>query len=114
MRSLAGALVGLALGLLSGASPAHVRAAGGHDWLRFGWSPSRSSAPIFATGITAANVKSLVRQRVRLDGTVDSSPIYLHAVHVGGRTRDVFFVTTAYGKTEAINATNGAVLWRFT
>src|SRR5207302_9389196 len=43
-----------------------------------------------------------------------SSPVYLHAVKAGGATRDVFFVTTTYGKTEAIDAANGAVLWRFT
>ena len=62
--------------------------------------PSRTSAPTFATGITAANVRSLQRQQVQLDGTVDSSPIYLHGVQVGGGTHDVFFVTTTYGKTD--------------
>jgi outer membrane protein assembly factor BamB len=35
-------------------------------------------------------------------------------VQVGGGVHDVFFVTTTYGKTEAIDAANGAVLWRFT
>ena len=40
-----------------------------------------------------------------LDGTVDSSAIYLDGV---------LFVTTTYGKTEAINASTGAVKWRFT
>jgi hypothetical protein len=51
---------------------------------------------------------------VQLDGTADSSPIYLHGVQVGGAVHDVFFVTTTYGKTLAIDAANGAVLWRFT
>ena len=51
---------------------------------------------------------------MQLDGTVDSSPIYLHGVTVGGAVRDVFFVTTTYGRTEAVNAANGAVLWRYT
>jgi outer membrane protein assembly factor BamB len=82
--------------------------------MRFGWSVWRSSAPTFATGITAANVRSLQRMEVRLEGTADSSPIYLHAVRVGTGTHDVFFVTTTYGKTEAIDAASGAVLWRFT
>jgi hypothetical protein len=100
--------------VLAGSAGAAPRAASGHDWLRFGWSASRSSAPAFATGITAANVKSLVRQQVGLDGTVDSSPVYLHGVRVGGTTHDVFFVTTTYGKTEAIDAANGHLLWRFT
>jgi outer membrane protein assembly factor BamB len=110
----------LSLGFLSAALVLAVsvsaapRASSGHDWLRFGWSASRSSAPTFATGITAANVRSLVRQQVTLDGTVDSSPIYLHGVRVAGATHDVFFVTTTYGKTEAIDAVTGNVLWRFT
>jgi outer membrane protein assembly factor BamB len=101
----------LALAVSASAAP---RASAGRDWLRFGWSASRSSAPTFATGITATNVRSLVRQQVTLDGTVDSSPIYLHGVKAGGATHDVFFVTTTYGKTEAIDAANGNVLWRFT
>jgi outer membrane protein assembly factor BamB len=35
-------------------------------------------------------------------------------VTVHGRPHDVFFDTTTYGKTEAIDASSGAVLWRFT
>jgi hypothetical protein len=89
-------------------------AATGHDWTRFGFDAVRTSAPTFPTGITAANVGSLKRQDIQLDGTVDSSPIYLHAVKVNGNTRDVFFVTTTYGKTEAIDAADGKLLWRFT
>jgi len=58
-----------------------------------------------ATGITARNVRSLSLRRVSLDGTVDSSPIY-----VGG----VIVVTTTYGRTEAIDPSTGAVRWRFT
>src|SRR5919197_1399512 len=85
-----------------------------HDWTRFGYDAARSSSSPFATGITAANASRLQRERVELDGTVDSSPIYLHAVHVGGAAHDVFFVTTTYGKTLAIDAANGNVLWRFT
>src|SRR5262249_51010441 len=67
-----------------------------------------------ATGITTANVSHLRRRQVRLDGTVDSSAIYLHAARVHGRSHDVFFVTTTYGKTEAIDAASGKVLWRYT
>jgi outer membrane protein assembly factor BamB len=100
--------------VLAASASAAPRATSGHDWLRFGWSASRTSAPTFATGITTTNVHSLVRQQVTLDGTVDSSPIYLHGVRTGGATHDVFFVTTTYGKTEAIDAANGNVLWRFT
>jgi len=112
---LAVSTTALCVALLLVSSAAATRhAASTHDWTRFGWSAARSNAPTFATGITASNVGSLVRKQVQLDGTVDSSPIYLHAVQVGGTAHDVLFVTTTYGRTEAIDATNGSVLWRFT
>ena len=94
--------------------PGGPRPASTHDWTRFGWDAGRSSAPAVPMGITAANVDSLVRMQVPLDGTVDASAIYLHGVSVQGRTRDVFFVTTTYGKTLAIEPDSGQVLWEFT
>src|SRR5438552_4214772 len=85
-----------------------------HDWTQFGWDAGRSSATKDETGITAANVGTMRRQQVALDGTVDASPIYLHGVRVNGATHDVFFVTTTYGKTLAIDDNDGSMLWRFT
>jgi hypothetical protein len=84
------------------------------DWPLFGYTAARANSGPSATGITAADVGRLRRQRVLLDGTVDSSPIYLHAVRVRGAVHDVFFVTTTYGRTEAIDASSGRVLWRYT
>ncbi len=46
----------------------------------------------------------LHRRTIELDGTVDSSPIYANGV---------IYVTTTYGRTEAINPKSGKVLWRF-
>jgi outer membrane protein assembly factor BamB len=86
----------------------------GGDWTRFGYDAARSSVGPAKTGITAANLRRLRLQRVQLDGTVDSSPIYARAVRIAGKTRDVFVVTTTYGKTEAIDASSGRVVWRFT
>ncbi len=83
------------------------------DWPGFGRDPGRTSV-VTGTGIAASGLASLEKQTVQLDGTVDSSPIYLHGVSVGGASRDVFFVTTTYGKTLAIDADSGTVLWRFT
>jgi glucose dehydrogenase len=90
------------------------RRSGTHDWTRFGWDASRSNASTDSTGITAANVASMRRQQVQLDGTVDASPIYLHGVRINGSDRDAFFVTTTYGKTIAIDANDGSILWRYT
>jgi hypothetical protein len=84
-----------------------------HDWTRFGWDARRSNDDPYATGITAANVGSLRRQQVRLPGTVDSSPIYLRGVTIGGATHDTFFVTTTYGITLAVDAASGKILWRW-
>jgi len=84
------------------------------DWPGFGRDPGRSNSSTAATGIDAGNVASLRRQQVRLDGTVDASPIYLRGVRVKGQLHDVFFVTTTYGKTVAIDANDGAILWEYT
>jgi outer membrane protein assembly factor BamB len=86
----------------------------GHDWTRFNVDEWRSGVFGSPTGIAADALPKMHRQQVALDGTVDASPIYLHDVKVGGASHDVFFVTTTYGKTLAIDASDGAILWRFT
>jgi hypothetical protein len=83
------------------------------DWTRFGYESSRSSDDPNATGVTAANVGSLVRKQVQLPGTVDASAIYLRGVEVKGAAHNTLFVTTTYGITLAIDAHTGAILWRW-
>jgi outer membrane protein assembly factor BamB len=80
----------------------------------FGFDSARQNAGPTVTGITRKNVGNLVRRQVKLPGTVDSSPIYLHAVKVAGKVHDTLFVTTTYGITLAIDAGSGRILWRFT
>ena len=109
----------LALGVASAcagstATPERHAVRAGGDWARFGYDAARHNAGPASTGITAANVGRLQRQQVRLPGTVDSSPIYLRGVPVRGRRQDVFIGTTSYGKTLAIDAASGSVLWTFT
>jgi hypothetical protein len=84
------------------------------DWPEFGFDAQRSDVASGATGITAANVSHLHRLRVSLPGTVDSSPVYLHGVAVGGASHDVIVVTTTYGRTLALDAAGGRILWTFT
>jgi hypothetical protein len=112
----------LALGIASAAALASVSAAlaasgatqaASHDWTRFGYDAARRNAASSSGGITAANLGRLRRRQVQLDGTVDSSPIYLAGVRVKGVRHDTFFVTTTYGKTLAIDARSGKILWRF-
>ena len=113
---LAAALLALGAAGACGGSQASksatVRAGG--DWTRFGYDAARHNSGPARTGITAANLDRLQRHRVRLPGTVDSSPVYLRAARVGGRKHDVFIVTTSYGKTLAVDAASGSRLWIFT
>jgi hypothetical protein len=98
----------------SGVRGAAKTLAAPRDWTRFGFDARRSSSFPYATGITAANVAGLHRQQVQLPGTVDSSAVYLHGVTIDGATHDAFFVTTTYGITLAVDAANGAILWKWT
>ncbi len=101
----------------SGAAPvtadppasAAAAAARNRDWPLYGVTRDRAN-------VTSAGARPTRLRRLRLNvaGTVDSSPIYLHAVRVGGARRDVFVVTTTYGRTLALDAARGRVLWTFT
>jgi outer membrane protein assembly factor BamB len=101
-----------------GGTPASGTAAGAartnRDWPLFGLTSARINATDAPSGVTAAGLAHLRRIRVSLPGTVDSSPIYLHAVRVAGRTRDVFVMTTTYGKTLALDARTGRIAWTYT
>jgi outer membrane protein assembly factor BamB len=112
-RSALLALTAVGATLMAARGGPRGQAGAGHDWTRFGWDPGRSSAPSAPTGITAAALTSLRRQEVSLDGTVDAAAIYLHGARVLGGRHDVFFVTTTYGKTLAVDADQGTVLWRY-
>ncbi|MGI8557216.1 MAG: PQQ-binding-like beta-propeller repeat protein [Solirubrobacteraceae bacterium] len=86
---------------------------GAADWPQFGFNAQRSNASPAPTGIDASSVGSLRRLRIAVPGTVDSSPIYLHRVSVAGGVRDVFVATSSYGRTFAIDAIDGSVLWQY-
>ena len=107
-------LVLAAAGVVAARGGAPGQLGPGSDWTRFGWDAGRSSAPSVPTGIAAADLTSLRHQQVSLEGTVDASAIYLRAAHVRGDMHDVFFVTTTYGRTLAIDADLGTVLWTYT
>jgi outer membrane protein assembly factor BamB len=95
-------------------SPARVGAQRLLDWPEFGLNPQRADVSENATGITSANVAHLRRAQLTLGGTVDSSPIYLHGALVDGAAHNVIVLTTTYGKTLAIDADGGRILWAFT
>jgi outer membrane protein assembly factor BamB len=105
---------GLVAATVAGANNGSNTAKLGGDWTRFGYDAARSSSGPARTGITAGNVRRLRRQRIDIGGTADSSAVYLRSVRVAGRTRDVFFLTTSYGKAVAVDASSGRILWTFT
>jgi hypothetical protein len=83
------------------------------EWPEFGLDPQRSDATNQPTGVTAANVGQLQRRTVKLAGTIDSSPIYLRAT-VRSAEGSVIVATSSYGRTFAIDAASGKLLWTFT
>src|SRR5690242_18493713 len=86
----------------------------GHDWPQFNFDVARSGSSPNETGLSATTIPTMKRQQVQIDGTVDAAAIYLHNVPVNGAAHDVFFATTTYGKTLAIDANDGTILWRYT
>jgi PQQ-like domain len=84
------------------------------SWTEFGLDPQRSDATDRPTGITAANIGRLKDRQIKLPGTIDSSPIYLHGATVGGSKHDVVIATSSYGRTFAIDADSGKRLWTYT
>ncbi|MGI8429048.1 MAG: hypothetical protein ACR2OB_07020 [Solirubrobacteraceae bacterium] len=122
-------------GAVAIARSAHIHAPGG-DWTRFDYNAQRSGVGPADTGIAAADVGLLRRRVVPVAGTVDSSPIELHAIPIGSRSatqigrrgaipigsrsaargaprRDVIVLSTTYGRTIALAAGTGAKLWEF-
>ncbi len=100
--------------LLGIGAPATFGQQGRNDWTQFGGDQASSSSSNSVTGITAANVASLSPHQIHLDGTVDASVIYLRGVNVMGAKHDAFFMTTTYGKTIAVDANHGSILWEYT
>jgi PQQ-like domain len=86
---------------------------GAADWPTFGGDNARSNANMAATRITAANVGSMVRQQVEISAPIDAGLIYLRGVRVNGASHDTYFGTTNVGRTVAIDANDGKVLWEF-
>jgi outer membrane protein assembly factor BamB len=79
----------------------------------FDYGPQRAGVGPSRTGITSANVSTLRRRIVHIDGVADSSAIQLHRVRIQGRLRDAVILTTTYGRTIALDPATGAKLWEF-
>ena len=84
------------------------------DWLMFDFSPDRSGVNPYETTITPSSVAGLHKLwSVQLPGVEDSSPVYLHGLRMpDGTTRNVLYATTREGDLLALDASDGALLWR--
>ncbi len=92
-------------------SPAPPPAAS--DWPTYGHDPQRSGNAAGESLITRSNVTNLALQwSAIVDGKVTGQPLFVSGVQVGGVTRDVVVVATASNSIYALNASNGAQLWR--
>jgi hypothetical protein len=115
----ASALALLAVALLVAAPTARPSRAGHATpgavavWPAFGYDAAGSDDDPSSTGITAANLRQLTPTVVHLPGVVDSSPVYVRNALVDGTRHDVYVVDTSYGRTFAIDAASGAILWQF-
>lgn len=102
-------LLSLALAIAAAAPSASAQ-----SWPMFGGNVESTSANLRPTGITAGNIRQLRHRRMELDGLVDASAIYVHGASIRGARHDAIFVTTSYGKTVALDADSGEVLWEYT
>ncbi len=109
---LASAAVAASVAVALAAQPA-APAGASADWPTFGGNNARLNSNTAPTKITAANVGSVVRQQVQVSAPIDAGLIYLKGVQVNGAARDVFFGTTNLGRTVAIDANEGKVLWEY-
>jgi len=83
-------------------------------WPQFGLNPQRSDATNLSGGFTVAALSHLRRITVALPGTIDSSPAVVGGVLADGRRRTVVIATSTYGRTFAIDADSGRILWTYT
>jgi len=109
------AMLAVAAALLAtGSGTAGAAAPPSGDWLTFDYNAQRSGVGPADTGITPGNLHSLQRTIVNVPGTVDSAALELHAVTAAARVQDVLIMTSTYGRTFALNAASGRLLWEFT
>lgn len=81
--------------------------------MTFNYNAQRSGVGPARTGVRASDLAKLQSLIVTLPGTVDSAPVQLHALRIGGQRRDVVFMTTSYGISLALDPSTGRVLWTY-
>jgi hypothetical protein len=85
----------------------------GSDWPTIEHDATRSGNAAGESVITPSNVSNLaLKWSTPLDGKVTAQPLFVSAVQAGGTTRDVVVAVTAANSIYALDASNGAQIWR--
>jgi outer membrane protein assembly factor BamB len=98
------------------ATTAPVEGAAALSWPMFGHDPARSGVDVGDTTLTTANVSKLVEKWQISFGSgnvADSTPILLGNVEIGNTPQQMLYQTDKNGKTFAIEAQTGKVIWTF-
>ena len=85
----------------------------GSDWPTIDHDPTRSGNAAGESVITPSNVSNLaLKWSTPVDGKVTAQPLFVSAVSAGGTTRNVVVAVTAANSIYALDASNGAQIWR--
>ncbi len=87
----------------------------GNDAVTYHDDNARTGLNPHETILTPANVNSSTFGKINLlpvDGKVDAEPLYLSDVTINGQTHNVLYVVTEHDSIYALDADNGAQLWK--
>jgi hypothetical protein len=85
------------------------------DVVTFKYDVARTGQYLVETTLTPANVNSTsfgLLHNPKVDGKVDTQPLYLSQLTVGGAPHNVVYVATEKGSVYAFDADSGAQLWQ--
>ena len=83
------------------------------DLTTFGYGNARLGSDPGPAGITVQTARRLrLAWRTDIGAAINGQPLSLDGVRVRGRARDVVLAATEHGQFVALDARNGAVLWR--
>jgi len=85
------------------------------DVVTFKYDVARTGQYLVETTLTPANVNSSsfgLLRHLKVDGKVDTQPLYLSQLTIGSTAHNVVFVGTEHASVYAFDADSGALLWQ--
>ena len=93
--------------LTAGLIGAQSTCASATDWLQFGFDPAHSGVNPTEAGIAAQVSSFHLAYSAQLPSLVDGAPDFLENVSTAGGTRDMLFISSAFGQIFALDAKTG-------